>query len=190
MEQNYFLSILISIVLFFAISALALPGGIILTLSYGFLFDPLIACLIAVFSGTIGGYIPFWLAKKSFLKQGSITKFKKLIEIARNEINSNPWSYLLAMRFNPIFPFIAQSIIPGVLQVSSSIFILTSILGLILPSMSLGLIGNGLNTLFLLKDKVSLGLVISNDITIGLLLFSLLFLILPLMRFIKRKKNE
>jgi len=56
--------------------------------------------------------------------------------------------------------------------------------------MSLGLIGNGLNTLFLLKDKVSLGLVISNDITIGLLLFSLLFLILPLMRFIKRKKNE
>ena len=43
---------------------------------------------------------------------------------------------------------IAQSIIPGILQVSSFKFILTSLLGLILPSLSLSLIGNGLNDFF------------------------------------------
>ena len=68
-EQYFLYSVLLSCLLFFLVSALALPGGILLTLSLGFLFPPFLACLIAVISGTLGGYIPFILAKKLFLKK-------------------------------------------------------------------------------------------------------------------------
>ncbi len=151
--DNLALALLSYIGLYVAIIALSLPVGLIMTLSGGLLFGWQIGAPAAVIGATIGATIVFLIVTSSF---GSTLAGKAgpFVAKLRDGFQENALSYLLFLRLVPAFPFVIVNLVPALLGVRLSTFVIGTGIGIIPGTTAYSLAGSGLGSVIEAQNAV------------------------------------
>lgn len=142
---------LLAMAIYFAgyvlIIAFSLPIGALGTLLGGFLFDIVLGTALSVTAATVGATAVFLAARGAF---ADVLRARAGKRFARMEegLERNAFSYLLFLRFVPIFPFWLLNIVPAFFRVPTRTFVLTTFLGIIPGTAVYASIGAGLDMVF------------------------------------------
>jgi uncharacterized membrane protein YdjX (TVP38/TMEM64 family) len=129
--QNHYLpSLLVFIAGYVMVTALSIPGAVILTLAAGFLFGTLFATLYVNIGATTGAVLAFLVARY-LLGTRMQEKYQKQLSTFNEEMEKNGSRYLLTLRLIPVFPFFLINFLSGLTKVPLKTFAWTTALGII-----------------------------------------------------------
>jgi uncharacterized membrane protein YdjX (TVP38/TMEM64 family) len=162
-ENHPIVSAAIYLAVYILATALSVPGAIVLTLAGGFLFGTLYGAAFAVIGATIGAVALFLIA--SFLMKGrTLDAFGPKAASLGEGIRRNAWSYLLALRLVPLFPFFLVNIVPAFVGVKLPVFAVTTLFGIIPGTLVYSAAGAGLGNIFDSGEDFSVGSVLTPNI--------------------------
>jgi len=181
---------LLAIFIYFVVVALSLPIAAILSLAMGFLFPHLLATLYIVIGATLGA-IAIFLATKTSL--GDLMRRKAGPRLAKvtERFHRNAASYLLFLRFIPLFPFWLINLAAGIQAVPLWTFIWTTAVGITPGAYLYAGAGETLQKA-LGQEMFEVGTILDTKakiILIALALFSLLPIVIKKIR-ARREKND
>lgn len=111
-------------------TALALPGAVILSLSAGAIFGPLMGTLYAVSAASVGATLSF-LVTRYLLRDAVLSKFGNKLEGINKELEERGINYLLFLRLVPLFPFFLINLAAGLTRLPLRTFVLGTSFGII-----------------------------------------------------------
>jgi len=160
-------------------TSLSLPGGAILSLIGGFLFPIPWSTLYVLIGATIGASVIFLVAKTAF---GDFFRRKAgpFLKKMERGFEKNAWSYLLFLRFVPLFPFWLVNIAPAFFKVSLLTFAWTTFVGIIPGAYVFTQTGAGLSAIFEAGETFSIGSIFNIQLRIALIALGI-FSLLPIL---------
>jgi len=156
--------------------AFSVPGGVLLTLTGGFLFGPVFGALFAIVGAT-GGAAAVFLAAKLALGDRMRPRDGSAFQRMQAGFRRNAFSYLLVLRIVPLFPFFLVNLVPALAGVSTRTYLLATFIGVIPGTFVFASVGNGLGAVFDTGATPELRLLMRPDILLPLLGLGLLALI-------------
>lgn len=134
--------------IYVVVTALGLPGGLILTAIGGLLFGTLIGGLAAIVSATIGATAIFLIARTA---AGAHLAERAGALAARLSANfrENAFNYLLFLRLVPAFPFFLVNLVPALCNVSLRKYVLATAIGIIPGTFAFASVGSGLDSVIM-----------------------------------------
>jgi len=181
---------LLYILLYIFATAFSLPVGALLTITAGFLFGIVVGTIIVVLGATIGSvaiFIAVRMGVGDFLTRNTGSWVARMSE----GFNKDAFSYLLMLRLIPIFPFALVNVVPALLGVSLSVYVLATLIGIVPGSLVYVLLGNGLGAIFDTGGNVDMGLIFEPEIFLPILaLAGLVLLQLIFKKFTARSKKD
>ncbi|MEM6466461.1 MAG: TVP38/TMEM64 family protein [Pseudomonadota bacterium] len=162
-DNNYLMVALLYALIYVAVVAFSLPGGLVMTLTGGFLFGAIVGASLTVFSATIGASAIF-LAAKSGLGDALHAKLNGassggILKRIENGLRENEVSYLLMMRLVPAIPFFVANLAPAFLGVKLRNYVLTTFFGIIPGTAVYAWVGSGLGEVFDRGETPNLGII-------------------------------
>lgn len=118
--RHYVLSVLFYI-LFYNLTALAIPGALILTVAGGVLFHTFPGVMYATIGATTGGVLAFLLSRYvlgNWLQARYEAQFRQF----NNELKQYGHLYLMTARLIPVFPFFLVNYLCGLTRLSLRTF--------------------------------------------------------------------
>ncbi len=170
-DTNYLLTVLAFMAVYIVIVAFSLPGATIATLTGGFLFSTFPGVLFNVVAATIGATLIFLAAKWGLGErlaarlEASEGKVKRL----KDGIDDNQWSVLFLMRLVPAVPFFVANLVPALVGVPLSRFVITTFLGIIPGAVVYTSVGAGLGEVFERGETPDLGIIFEPHILLPIL---------------------
>ena len=154
------------------------PGGLVLTVTAGFLFGTLGGGLTAVVGATLGAVAVFLIARTAL---GEPLRARAGPWLGRMEagFRENALSYLLVLRLVPIFPFWLVNLVPAFLGVPLATYALGTFLGIMPATFVFASVGSGLGAVFDRGEEPDLGLVFEPRVLLPLLGLAVLALPYP-----------
>lgn len=138
-------SIAIALAIYMLAIALSLPGGLVLTMSCGFLFGGLIGGALAVVGATAGAVILFVIAKSAFGEH--LTRWAgPLAEKLAAEFRADGFHYLLFLRLVPVFPFVLINLVAAIVGLPLRTFVAATVIGIIPGTFTFAFLGAGLDS--------------------------------------------
>lgn len=113
------------------ITALSLPGAIILTLLAGALFGLIPGLIIVSFASSIGATLAFLMARfllRDYLQE----RFQQQLQSLNKGIEKDGAFYLFTLRLVPLFPFFVVNILMGLTTLKTKTFFFVGQLGMLL----------------------------------------------------------
>ncbi len=147
-------------------TALSVPGAVVLTLAGGFLFGTLYGATFAVIGATIGA-IALFLIARVLMKGRTLDAFGPKAASLGEGIRRNAWSYLLALRLVPLFPFFLVNIVPAFVGVKLPVFAVTTLFGIIPGTLVYSAAGAGLGNIFDTGEDFTVGSVLTPNIILA-----------------------
>lgn len=151
-DKNYFLAAILFMGLYVIVVACSFPGGLLMTVTGGFLFGWIAAGFMAVFAATVGATILFMIAATSLgqpLRRRAGPWLKKL----ESGFEENALSYLLFLRLVPVFPFWIINIAPAFLGVGLGTYIIGTAIGIIPGTFVFAYLGVGLDSIIVEQQE-------------------------------------
>jgi uncharacterized membrane protein YdjX (TVP38/TMEM64 family) len=139
--------------LYIAVVALSLPGGLAMTLAGGLLFGWQIGAVATVVAATAGAAVLFLIAKTS-LGETLAARAGPWLARLRNGFQENALSYMLFLRLVPLFPFFIVNLAPALLGVPFSTYVLGTFLGIIPGTVAFSVAGSGLGSVVEAQNAV------------------------------------
>lgn len=170
-DANYALTALAFMAFYVAIVAFSLPGALMATLTGGFLFSTFPGVLFNVSAATLGAVVIFlaarWglgerLAAKMESGTGAVKKIK-------DGIDQNQWSMLFLIRLVPAVPFFVANLVPALVGVPLTRFVISTFLGIIPGGLVYTSVGAGLGEVFERGDTPDLGIIFEPGILLPIL---------------------
>jgi uncharacterized membrane protein YdjX (TVP38/TMEM64 family) len=186
--QHPVLAPLAFMVIYATVIALSVPGGVVLTITGGFLFGILLGTVYVVIGATVGATLVFLIAKTAL---GDVMRARAGPWLRRMEegFHENALSYLLVLRLIPIFPFWLINIVPAFLGVALGTYVLGTFIGIIPGSLVFASVGNGLGAVFDAGQTPDLGIIFEPQI-IGPILGLAVLALLPIAYRKFRSRND
>lgn len=190
-DQNYALTVAVFMLIYILFVVFSLPGSTFATLTGGFLFATFPGALINVTAATIGAVGLFlavrWgfgdrLAAKMHASTGTIKNIK-------DGIDANQWSMLFVMRLVPAVPFFVANLVPAMLGVSLSRFVISTFLGIIPGGVVYTSVGAGLGEVFERGETPNLGVIFEPAILLPILGLCALALLPVVIKALKGRKE-
>lgn len=156
--------------------AISLPGGAVLTAAGGLLFGIVLGGSLAALGASLGA-IALFLIARSALRPLMLRYAGPLSERLRPGIERDGFSYLLALRLIPAFPFWLVNLAPALFGMRLAPYSLATILGILPGTFLFASIGAGLSTLLAAGRMPDAALIFSPRVLgplLGLALISLL----------------
>jgi len=149
--------------------ALSFPAASILSIFGGFLFGWIFGGLLVAFSATLGATLLFLAAKSAF---GGVLRAKVGGRTAAfaDGFHQHAFSYLLALRLAPVFPFFLVNIAPALFDVRLRTFVGATALGILPGVLAYTGVGSGLDHAIIQADAAGTSVALSDLITPGLTL--------------------
>jgi len=154
---------LLYILLYIAVVAFSLPGGLVMTISGGLLFGAVVGALYAVIGATIGATALFLIAKSS-LGDFLLAKAGGAVKKMQAGFADNALSYMFVLRLVPLFPFFLVNLAPAFLGVSLRIYVLATFFGIMPATFVFALAGSGLGSVLEQGGDISLAGVMTPQI--------------------------
>ena len=175
--------------IYIVLTALSVPGAIFLTLLGGYLFPQPWSTIYVVSSATCGAVLIFLAARTAlapFLKEKAGPFLKKM----EQGFQENAASYLLFLRFVPVFPFWIVNLAPAFFGVPLRTFVWTTLVGIAPGSFVFTLAGGGLEKIFESDQAFSLNAVFNTQLKIALTLLGIFALVPILIKKMKQRRDR
>ncbi|MCE1227219.1 MAG: TVP38/TMEM64 family protein [Geobacteraceae bacterium] len=128
--EHALLTVAAFMVIYIIQTALALPGAVILSLSAGAIFGPLLGTTYAVTAASIGATLSF-LITRYLLRETVLNRFGSKLETINKELEERGINYLLFLRLVPVFPFFLINLAAGLTRLPLRSFVLGTFFGII-----------------------------------------------------------
>lgn len=129
-EAHYAQAVVIAFLVFAVTTAFTLPSGIILCLTFGFLFGRWVGTVIVVFAGTAGAIVLFLVAR--YVIADSARRWMgRLGEKINAGFTNDAFSYMLFLRLVPAFPYALVSLAPALTTIPLRTYALATLIGTI-----------------------------------------------------------
>jgi uncharacterized membrane protein YdjX (TVP38/TMEM64 family) len=187
-SANVITAPLIYMLVYIAVVAFSLPGGLVLTLSGGFLFGAIAGGLYAIAGATVGATALFLVAKTS-IGDFLLAKAGDAVQKMQKGFADNALSYLLVLRLVPIFPFFLVNLAPAFLGVSLRVYMIATFFGIMPATFIYALAGSGLGSMLDQGQGVTLTGILTPEMLGALLGLAVLALVPVIYKKIKQKKT-
>ncbi len=162
-DNNYLLAALVYMGVYIAVVGFSLPGGLIMTLTGGFLFGAIMGTGLTVIGATLGA-TGIFLAAKTGLGDALHAKLQGassggMLKKLEKGLHENEVSYLFLMRLVPAIPFFVANLAPAFLGVKLRNYIMTTALGIIPGTAVYSWVGSGLGEVFARGETPNLGII-------------------------------
>jgi len=127
------------------LTALSVPGAMLMTLASGFLFGPWLGALAALVGATLGAGAVFLAARAGLA--GLADRAGPKVQRLKSGFREDAFSYLLCLRLVPIFPFWLVNLVAGASGMKLSIYLVATFFGMIPGAIVYAGIGNGVSAL-------------------------------------------
>lgn len=161
-------------------TAFAFPAASILTVFSGFLFGWMLGGALTAVAATLGATALFLAAKTALgdaLKARAGPRVRKLAE----GFDENAFSYLLALRLAPIFPFFVMNVAPALFGVPLRTYVAATFLGILPGTFAYAFLGQGLDSVLAAAaasgESVAITDLVTPQITLAFLALGLVALI-------------
>jgi len=168
------------VVAYIMTAALSLPQASLLTVAGGLLFGAVLGCALAVVGATIGASILLVVVRSAFA-QALDRQRHRIPEPVQARLARDGFSYLLALRLLPLFPFWIVNLAAAVAGIRLAVFFPATLLGIIPASFVFSSIGAGVSTILAEGRTPDLSVLFSARILLplaGLAVLSLLPVVL------------
>ena len=162
-----FQSSLVYVAIYILVTALSLPGAVILTLAGGAIFGLWWGIILVSFSSTLGATAAFLLTRY-FFRNYIRSRFGDKLTTINEGIKKDGAFYLFTLRLIPVFPFFVINVLMALTALKTWTFYWVSQLGMLLGTVIYVNAGTQLATLNSTGDILSIDLIISLCV-IGLL---------------------
>ena len=129
-NAHYAAALALGFAVYVVATAFSLPGGLVLSLTAGFLFGRWVGTALVVIAATIGATILFTAARYLFA-DAARRRLGALGEKINAGFTENALSYLLFLRLVPLFPFFLVNLAPAFTTISVRTFVLGTLIGII-----------------------------------------------------------
>ncbi len=116
--------------LYVVVTALSLPGAVIMTLAGGALFGVVIGTVLISFASTIGATLAF-LVSRYLLRDTLQRRFGDKLTAFNNGIIQDGAFYLFTLRLVPLFPFFLINLLMGLTPIRTATFYWVSQVGML-----------------------------------------------------------
>lgn len=182
-DNHYLATVLVYVALYAVMVAFSLPGAVFVTLAGGFLFGLWFGTLFTVTAATLGATLLFLAARLGF---GDIFgksvdnlsgKLGQIVQKIKTGLDENQWSMLFIIRLVPLVPFFVANLIPAVMQVPLSRYVVSTFFGIMPGTFVFTSVGAGLGEVFARGETPDLGIIFEPHVIgplLGLAALSLL----------------
>lgn len=139
--------------LYIAVVALSLPGGLVMTVAGGLLFGWQAGAAATVVAATTGATLLFLIARTS-LGEPLARRAGPWLTRLRDGFNENALSYMLFLRLVPVFPFFIVNLAPALLGVPLSTYLAGTFFGIIPATIAFSVAGSGLGSVVEAQNAV------------------------------------
>jgi uncharacterized membrane protein YdjX (TVP38/TMEM64 family) len=129
-DENFGLTALLYFTAYVAITALSIPGAVIVTLLGGAIFGVLWGTLIVSFASSIGATLAF-LVSRLLLRDWVQSKFGHYLGPINRGVEKDGNFYLFSIRMVPLFPFFMVNLLMGLTPISVGSFYIVSQIGML-----------------------------------------------------------
>ncbi len=153
-EQHYITLLTMTAVIYTLSTALSIPGGVLLSLTVGFLFGRWVGTGVIVLAATAGAGLVFLAARYLFAEAAQ----KRAGGLAKRLIDGfedNAFSYLLFLRLVPLFPFWLVNLVPAFTPMPLRHYLLATAIGILPGSFVFANLGQSLGRIDSLNQLVS-----------------------------------
>lgn len=174
--ENWLLAAFVYVAAYIAMVAFSLPGGLVATLTGGFLFGTLFGGLLTILGATAGATAIF-LAARTALGDALRAKAGPGLRRIEQGFGENAFSYMLVLRLVPLFPFFLVNLAPAFLGVPLRTYVIATFFGIMPATFVFASLGNGLGAVFDAGREPDLGLIMEPQIIGPILALALLALV-------------
>lgn len=127
---HYAAALAIAFAVYVLATAFSVPGGLVLSLTMGFLFGRWVGTVLVVAAATIGATLLF-LAARYLFADAARRRMGALGEKINAGFTENALSYLLFLRLVPLFPFFLVNLAPAFTSIRVRTFVAGTLIGII-----------------------------------------------------------
>ena len=173
------------VVIYAVAAALSFPESAVITVAGGLLFGTLFGGALAVLGSTLGAVVLF-LAVRYHLADALATRAGGFLDRLRPKLNRDGFSYLLAIRLLPAFPFWLVNIAAGLSGMRLLPYLAATLIGILPATFVYASIGTGIGEVLSAGGKPDLTIVFSPHILGPLVAMAVLSLLPVVWRHRKR----
>jgi uncharacterized membrane protein YdjX (TVP38/TMEM64 family) len=190
-DSHYLLTVLGFIGVYILIVGFSLPGATIATLTGGFLFSTFPGALFNIIGATIGATLIFLAARWGLGDRLSarMSAGDGVVKRIKDGIDDNQWSMLFLIRLVPAVPFFMANLIPGLVGVPLSRFVISTFFGIMPGALVYTSVGAGLSEVFARGETPNFGLIFEPQIFLPLLGLCLLAALPIVIKAVRGKKG-
>lgn len=182
------LAMLIYVLGYAVATAVAFPAAWLLTVMGGFVYGAFGGGALAAIGATMGASVLFWAAKTAF-GDSMRKRVGGFVDRAAKGFESNAFSYMLALRLAPIFPFTVVNVLPALFKVPFATYLVATLIGILPGALVYASIGQGLESVLIEVAEsgrdVAIGDLVTPGLSLGLLGLGLLALAPPLFNLLR-----
>lgn len=187
-DAHWLAAVTLFALLYTTVVALSLPLALVLTLTGGFLFGPIVGALLAVSSATLGSTIAFLACRTAFgdtIAKRAGPTVTKLVEGFRRDA----FSYLFTLRILPIAPLLLINIAAGLARVHLATFVTASLIGMAPGSFVYAFLGSGLGDVFARGEEPNLHIITEPQILLPLVGLAILAMLPAIVRLVRKQRQ-
>jgi pyruvate/2-oxoglutarate dehydrogenase complex dihydrolipoamide dehydrogenase (E3) component/uncharacterized membrane protein YdjX (TVP38/TMEM64 family) len=148
------------LLIYIAVTALSIPGALLLTLLGGAIFGLVKGTILVSFASSIGATLAF-LASRFLLRDTVQSKFGDKLQAINKGVEKDGAFYLFTLRLIPVFPFFAVNLLMGLTKMKTFTYYWVSQVGMLLGTVVYVNVGTELSKISSLKGLVSPTLILS-----------------------------
>ncbi len=188
-QHQGFLAAIVYMAIYAIAVAFSLPGGLVMSITGGFLFGTLWGALYIIIGATLGATALFVIAKTA-LGDPLRAKAGPWLQRMEEGFRENALSYLLVLRLVPLFPFFVVNLVPAFLGVSLLTYVVGTFFGIIPGVFVFASVGAGLGSIFDSGEAFSASGILTPQIITALVGLAILALIPVVYKKIKARQAQ
>ena len=149
-NSNYGAAILTFVLAYTLFVAFSVPGGLILSITGGFLFATFPGVFYNMIGATLGATTIFLAARWGFGARlaAYLENSEGLVKTIKDGVDENQWAMLFLIRLIPGVPFFLANLVPSFLDVPVRRFVISTFFGIFPGALVFTSIGAGLGEIF------------------------------------------
>ncbi|MCE6951165.1 VTT domain-containing protein [Cereibacter sphaeroides] len=170
-DAHYGLAVAGFVATYVAVVTFSLPGGLICTLTGGFLFGLFPGVFYNVAGASAGAVLLFLAARAGFGARFAERIAAQGGAAARLQaaLRDSEWSVLFLMRLVPVVPFFVANLLPAFLNVPLHRFAISTVLGIVPGALVYTSVGTGLGEVLARGEAPDLGVIFTPPVLLPLL---------------------
>lgn len=129
-DGHFVAALAIAFAVYAGATAFSLPGGLVLSLTMGFIFGRWVGTVLIVIAATVGATLVF-LAARYLFADAARKRMGTLGDKISAGFTENAFNYLLFLRLVPVFPFFLVNLAPAFTNIGVRTYVLGTLIGII-----------------------------------------------------------